>query len=343
MKVVVIGGAGFIGINSAHHFLSKGDDVVIFDNFSRHGSEFNISWIKAQYPSVVIMKGDIRYQKDCEELFSCHQDVELILLLAGQVAVTTSVENPRDDFMINALGTLNVLESVRNKCRDAVLLLSSTNKVYGNLGDENIIEKERRYDFSNPEEGDIAESKGLDLHSPYGCSKGAADQYTRDYARIFGLRTIVFRQSCIYGPRQFGIEEQGWIAWFMIASALGRPITIYGDGKQVRDVLFVDELIHAFTLAFENIDRTAGQIYNIGGGRKYTLSLLEFIVLLEKITGNKLPIRYEGWRSGDQKIYVSNIRKANDHFGWEPIIPMEEALSNTYCWIKRNKEVFPAE
>src|SRR5229473_1426803 len=229
------------------------------------------------------------------------------LLAAGQVAVTTSVTDPRTDFDINALGTLNVLEAARLAGRRPPIVTTSTNKVYGELEQVAVVEERRRYRFADRPDG-ISEDQPLDFHSPYGCSKGAADQYVRDYARIYGLPTVVFRMSCIYGPRQFGTEDQGWVAHFVISALTGKPITIYGNGKQVRDVLFVDDLVRAFRLAADNIDTVAGEVFNIGGGPPNTLSVWdEFGELLRGLTNRTITVEFEDWRPGDQPCYVSNI------------------------------------
>jgi CDP-paratose 2-epimerase len=262
-----------------------------------------------------------------------------VLHLAAQVAVTTSVTAPREDFEINALGTFNVLEAVREAGITAPLLYSSTNKVYGEMTDVGVGEQNGRYGYQTLPSG-VSEHRNLDFHSPYGCSKGAADQYVIDYHRIYGLRTIVFRQSCIYGYRQFGAEDQGWVAWFMIASQLGRPITVYGDGKQVRDVLFVDDLLDAYDAAFAAGDRAVGQAYNIGGGTENVLSLLELLSYIEKRQNRKLPYKFAGWRPGDQKVFVSDIRKAQAELGWAPKTDCVRGLGLLYDWVSENQGLF---
>lgn len=338
MKVLVTGGAGFIGVNAAHHFLKKGDEVIIFDNFSRKGSIENKKWIKEQqFKTLSIVEGDIR--TDTKELTKLSADVDLILHLAGQVAVTTSVENPREDFEINALGTFNVLESVRLSGNNPVFIYSSTNKVYGGLEDVKIEETNTRYEFKKMKNG-VSEQQMVDFHSPYGCSKGAADQYVRDYSRIYGLKTIVFRQSCIYGPRQFGIEDQGWVAWFIIALTLGKKIHIYGNGKQVRDILYVADLVNAYELAFKNIHKTKGQIYNIGGGQSNTISVWdEFKPILEDLFQKKITATYAKQRPGDQPIYISDITKARNEFGWKPTTDVKEGIKMLYEWVAANKSL----
>ncbi len=341
MKTVFItGGAGFIGINTANYYLDKGYKVIIFDNFSREGSKKNIAWLKKEFrnKSFSVVKGDIRY--DLEKLGKLVKSADLILHLAAQVAVTTSVLNPRDDFETNALGTFNVLEAVRKSGNNPILIYSSTNKVYGGLEDLKIVERSTRYTFKDLPNG-VSEERCLDFHSPYGCSKGTADQYVRDYARIYGLNTIVFRQSCIYGPHQFGVEDQGWVAWFIIALTLGKEITIYGNGKQVRDLLYVKDLVRAYDMASKNIEKTKGQIYNIGGGAKNTISIwYDFKPILEKLFNKKITPKFSKWRPGDQPIYVSDTRKAERDFGWISAVDVETGIEKLYNWIKINRNLF---
>ena len=338
MKILITGGAGFIGVNSAHHFAKKGHRVVIFDNLSRMGSKKNLEWILSEC-EVEFFKGDLRKFVDLVDVFSNYGKFDLILHIAAQVAVTTSVTDPYDDFEINALGTFNFLETTRRYSPDAAFIYASTNKVYGEMKDLNIMKSNGRYMYQNLS-GGVDESRNLDFHSPYGCSKGAADQYCRDYHRIYGLKTIVLRQSCIYGYRQFGIEDQGWVAWFCIASALGKPITIYGDGKQIRDILFIDDLINAFELVYKNRNKTAGQIYNIGGGPENTMSLHELLEVLEKQKGEKISVSYDDWRPGDQKVFVGNVAKAKKELGWEPTINPNEGVEALYKWVVENRNLF---
>ena len=288
VNVLITGGAGFIGCNLAARCLKKGNNVTIFDNFSRNGSKTNLSWLKSNFSNINIIKGDIRNKPEVDKVMN--GDIELIFHLAGQVAVTTSVKNPFDDFENNCLGTLNILESIRKSKNDPIMIYSSTNKVYGGMENVKVIKKENEYAYEDYPNG-IDESFLLDFQSPYGCSKGAADQYTRDYARIYGLKTIVFRKSCIYGYRQFGIEDQGWLAWFAIRSVLNKPITIYGDGKQVRDVLFIEDLCNAYEKAIESINKTRGQIYNIGGGPENKISILKALKIINEAT-NKINISF---------------------------------------------------
>lgn len=337
MKLLIVGGAGFIGTNSAEYFLKKGHEVTLLDDLSRKGSEKNIEFLKSSYPSVEFVKADIT--KDQEALDVAVEGKDLVLHLAAQVAVTTSVEDPRSDFNINALGTFNVLEAIRKSKSQPAIIYSSTNKVFGGMEDLGVEEKEGRYQYSGLPYG-VSEERPLDFHSPYGCSKGAADQYVRDYSRIYGIKSVVFRQSCIYGKHQFGIEDQGWVAWFTIAALLEKPLTIYGDGKQVRDVLFADDLARAYELAFENIDKTASQVYNIGGGPDNQLSLLELLEQLESAFDKKIPTAKGDWRPGDQKVFVCDIRKAEKDFGWKPEIDVKSGVAQLASWIKDNEELF---
>lgn len=331
MRYLITGGAGFIGINYAHRLLNRGEEVVIYDNLSRPGTEKNLEWLRSEYGDRVfrLIVADIR---DLEALRAAARGVDVIVHLAAQVAVTTSVADPRTDFEVNALGTFNVLEAARLSGRNPIVLYASTNKVYGAMEDVAMVEEETRYRYRDLPMG-VPESQLLDFHSPYGCSKGAGDQYVRDYARIYGLPTVVFRQSCIYGPHQQGMEDQGWVAWFIIAAVTGRPITIYGDGKQVRDVLFIEDLLDVYDAAVARIDVAAGQVYNIGGGPQNTMAVwAEFGPLLERFLDRPIPVSYEDWRPGDQRVYISDIRKARRELGWVPRVGVEEGIRRLYEW-----------
>lgn len=340
MKWLIAGGAGFIGCNLADRLLRDGHEVVVLDNLSRAGSARNLDWLLERHGHVPFVALDIRDERALIHTLGEHDDADVIAHLAGQVAVTTSVADPRLDFEINALGTLNLLEAVRTVGREPIVLYASTNKVYGAIEDACVVEEERRYRFASLPQG-VSEQTPLDFHSPYGCSKGAADQYVRDYHRIYGLRTVVFRKSCIYGPRQFGVEDQGWVAWLIIAAVLGQPITIYGDGKQVRDVLYIDDLVDAYLAAVEHIAVTQGQIYNMGGGPGRTLAVWrEFGPLLERLLGCAVPVRYADWRPGDQKVYVSDITKAHRDFGWQPRVGVEEGVRRLLSWVMANRHIF---
>src|SRR5574341_571568 len=261
---LVTGGAGFIGSNYVYRLVQRGERVTIYDNLSRAGAPRNLTWLQDTFGKNAfrLITGDVR---SADQMEDAAKDADVIVHLAGQVAVTTSVTNPRDDFEPNALGTFNALEAARLSERNPIFIYASTNKVYGGMDNVEIIEEATRWRYKDLIAG-CPETQPLDFHSPYGNSKGSGDQYTRDYARIYGLRSVVFRQSCIYGPRQFGIEDQGWLAWMMIGAVTGKPITIYGDGKQVRDVLHVSDLLDAYDAAIEKIDNVKGEVYNIGGG-----------------------------------------------------------------------------
>lgn len=336
-EMLIIGGAGFIGVNAADFFVARGWRVSVLDNLSRRGADRNLDWLRRRR-NVGFTKADIRDAAAMDTTLG-ERGYDAVLHLAGQVAVTSSVANPREDFEINALGTLNVLEAVRRHSPQAALLYTSTNKVYGKLDDLGVIERDGRYAYSDAADG-VGEGRGLDFHSPYGCSKGAADQYTIDYARIYGLKTTVFRQSCIYGPHQFGVEDQGWVAWFAIAALLDKPLTIYGDGKQVRDVLHIDDLLAAYAAVFEQPDAVTGQAFNVGGGPQHTLSLLELIELLQRRLGKPIAPAFADWRPGDQKVFVSDIAKLRHATGWQPQIGVTDGVGRLVDWIAENRALF---
>jgi CDP-paratose 2-epimerase len=338
-RYLVTGGAGFIGCNYVHRLLSRGHEVVLYDNLSRRGTEANLAWLRKQHrdDSFRLIAADLR---DFAVLVEATKGIDVIVHLAGQTAVTTSVDDPRSDFEDNALGTFNALEAARQAGASPIFLYSSTNKVYGRMEDVAVVEKETNYTYRNFRYG-IPETHPLDFRSPYGCSKGAGDQYVRDYSRIYGLPTVVFRQSCIYGPRQMGVEDQGWVAWFIIAAVTGQPITIYGDGKQVRDVLYVDDLLDVYDAAIARIDVAAGQAYNIGGGPAQTMSVwAEFGSMLERLMGRAIPVSYSDWRPGDQRIYVSDIGKAKQELGWQPKIGVETGIHRLFEWVVANEALF---
>jgi CDP-paratose 2-epimerase len=338
MNYLITGGAGFIGSNVADHYLSKSDRVTILDNFSRPGSEKNLAWLKARHGSrLKVVRADIRH--DNRELLDAADDADVVFHLAAQVAVTTSVTDPRHDFETNALGSFNVLEAARQASSKPVVVYSSTNKVYGKLADLGIVERNGRYAYQDLKDG-VCENRPLDPYSPYGCSKCSGDQYVLDYGRIYGLKTIVFRQSCIYGPRQFGMEDQGWLAWFSIRALQQQSVTIYGDGKQVRDALYVEDLIAAYDAALRHIGTTAGRAYNVGGGPENTLSLLELVGMLNAKFGRKLQCSFEDWRPGDQPVFVSNIARAGADFGWRPRVGVEQGVERLIEWIKSNRALF---
>ena len=336
---LVTGGAGFIGSNYVHRLLQRGEQVTVYDNLSRAGAPRNLKWLEETFGkgAFQLVAGDVR---DASLLAETAREADVIVHLAGQVAVTTSVVNPREDFEINALGTFNMLEAARLSGRDPIVFYSSTNKVYGGMDDVEVEETPTRWQYQDLPFG-CPESQPLDFHSPYGCSKGAGDQYVRDYGRIYGLRTVVFRQSCIYGPRQFGVEDQGWVAWFVIAAVTGRPLAIYGDGKQVRDLLHVYDLLDGYDLALEKIKTVSGQVYNLGGGPENTISIWsEFAPLLEKMLGSPISVSRGDWRPGDQKVFVADTRKAQAELGWQPQYDVEKGVRQLFDWVSANKDLF---
>jgi len=337
VKVLITGGAGFIGANAAQRFLADGHHVVVLDNLSRVGTNLNLEWLRSLGGRLQFQPLDVRNEREVLATIGGHSDAEVILHLAAQVAVTTSRVDPRTDFNINALGTFNVLEAARQLPRLRAFLYTSTNKVYGAMEQLQIVERSGRYRYAELPRG-VAEDAPLDFHSPYGCSKGAADQYVIDFSRVYGLPGVVFRQSCIYGPRQFGVEDQGWVAWLCIAAALGRPITIYGDGKQVRDVLHVRDLVELYCRAIERINEARGQAFNVGGGADNTLSLLELLDLLGARLGRRVEPLYGEWRTGDQKVFVANIAKAEKLLGWKPAIGAAQGVGELLDWVQANAE-----
>lgn len=338
--VVVTGGAGFIGSNLADTLLRRGERVIIYDNLSRPGTEKNLRWLASRHPKLLEIEiGDIRERERLERLV---RRAHTVYHLAAQVAVTSSVVDPWQDFWVNAEGTLNVLQAARRAPDPPAVLFTSTNKVYGELANVPIVARETRYGFQDGREG-VSEDQPLDFHSPYGCSKGAADQYVRDFARIYGLPTTVFRMSCVYGPRQFGNEDQGWVAHFVISALSGCAITLYGDGRQVRDILYIDDLIEAMIRSAEASRRAPGRIYNIGGGIRNAVSLLELLDFLEGEVDRPIERRHAPWRPGDQRIYVSDIRKVGRELDWEPRVSKEEGLRRLIDWIRENaSQVLPA-
>lgn len=346
-SILIVGGAGFIGANAAERFSTKGYRVIVFDNLSRKGAGKNLGWLKKNLKNFIFVKGDIRRPNDLKKLFSKYRKIDAVLHLAGQVAVTTSINDPKEDFDINAVGTFNLLEAIRTeykltpskKKKAPLLIYASTNKVYGSMEGVKIVEKNGRYGYRDMKHG-VSENFQLDFHSPYGCSKGSADQYVIDYHRIYGLDTVSFRQSCIYGYRQFGIEDQGWVAWFIIAAILGRKMTIYGDGKQVRDILFIDDLLDAYWMAIKNRKKVSGKAYNIGGGPKNVISILELVGFIEKFMGRNLKTSHGNWRYGDQRVFVCDIRRAKKDFGWKPKTGAKKGIAMLYDWVAKNKNLF---
>ena len=331
--VLITGGAGFVGSNLADRLLSAGHRVRLLDNLSRAGVERNLQWLIETHGDLVdIEVPDVRNFAIVKEAV---KDASQVFHFAAQVAVTSSLTDPREDFEINARGTLNILEAIRGLENPPPLVFTSTNKVYGTLSDLEFTKQPTRYAPLDPSirERGIAENRPLDFHSPYGCSKGAADQYVVDYARTFGIPALVFRMSCIYGPHQHGNEDQGWVAHFIIRALTGLPITIYGDGRQVRDILFIDDLVDAFLLAQRHMKKLSGNAFNIGGGPENTISLLELIDVLAELHGGDLSMQFEDWRAADQRYYVADTTKFSDLTGWKPSVGVNEGIRRLYEWL----------
>jgi CDP-paratose 2-epimerase len=314
-RILITGGAGFLGVNAALHMITEGWHTTLLDNLSRPGTERNLKWLNSRYPSdTTFIKEDVR---NASALIDHVKNQDAILHLAGQVAVTTSLTDPNTDFDVNARGTLNVLEAARLHNPEAPFVFASTNKVYGKLDHSNVACKE---------------TQPIDFHSPYGCSKGAADQYVRDYARCFHMNTVVLRQSCIYGSHQYGTEDQGWVAHFVHSILNDRPLTIYGDGLQVRDLLDARDLSALYVAVIDGIDKTRGEIYNVGGGPPNQRNLLEVIDQIGELTHKKPEVSFADWREGDQTYYVSDITKVKRDLGWEPQVPFDQGLKDLVGW-----------
>ena len=336
--VLITGGAGFIGCNLADRLLRDGRRVIVFDNLSRNGVTRNLRWLREKHGDAIeAVIADVR---DAETVQRAVSRAGQVFHFAAQVAVTTSLDDPVEDFTVNGRGTLNVLEAIRRSKHRPPLVFTSTNKVYGGLDDVQLTDAGARYtpsDETLAAEG-VSERRPLDFHSPYGCSKGTADQYVRDYARSFGLKSVVFRMSCIYGPHQFGTEDQGWVAHFLIRALDGEPIVLYGDGKQVRDILFVEDLVNAFVLAQRNMHRISGLAFNIGGGAANTTSLLELLELIGELHGEKPDVALRDWRTGDQRYYVSNTARFGAATGWSPQVNVREGVRRLYEWLVESRE-----
>jgi CDP-paratose 2-epimerase len=330
---LITGGAGFIGCNLAQRLANSGTPVVVFDNLSRPGVERNLQLLRAQYPGrVEVVVGDVR---NAQQLRAVVRRAAAVYHFAAQVAVTTSLVDPRHDFEVNAQGTLNVLEAIRELPKPPPLLYTSTNKVYGAVADVPLSETESRYvpTRSQVAQQGISEARGLDFHSPYGCSKGCADQYVRDYARSFGLPAVVFRMSCIYGPHQMGNEDQGWVAHFLIRALRGETITLFGDGKQVRDVLFIDDLTDAMVRTTQRAHELSGRAFNVGGGAENTISLLELLELIRSMTGRRCSVEFQPTRVGDQRYYVSDVTNLGLAIGWKPTTSVREGVQRLARWL----------
>lgn len=336
--ILITGGAGFVGCNLAHRLLAAGRRVRVLDNLSRPGVEQNLQWLRQQHGGLLeFVRADVR---DAAAVAQAMAGVTQVFHFAAQVAVTTSLENPREDFDVNALGTLNVLEAARSRPAPPAILLTSTNKVYGGLEDLALAVQGQRYlpvDARAQQRG-IGEDRPLDFHSPYGCSKGTADQYVVDYARSFGLTTLVFRMSCIYGPRQFGTEDQGWVAHFILRALRCERITLYGDGMQVRDVLYVDDLVDAFLLAEQNAGRLKGRAFNMGGGPANAISLQGLLDRIERLHGKRPSVDFDAWRTGDQRWYVSDTSAFQRETGWQPRVASDEGIALLFDWLAARQD-----
>ncbi len=334
--VLITGGAGFVGTNLADRLATRGTSVRILDNLSRSGVEQNLQWLIAKHGDLV--RVEVADLRDVEAVERAVAGCAHVFHLAAQVAVTTSLADPIDDFEVNLQGTIRLLETIRRQPEPPAVLFTSTNKVYGALPDVALVEREDHYvpaDETLAATG-IDETRPLSFCSPYGCSKGGADQYVLDYCTSFGVPSIVFRMSCIYGPHQFGTEDQGWVAHFLIRALEGRPLTIYGDGKQVRDILFVDDLVDAMLIAQEQIEVTRGRAFNIGGGAANTISLLQLVDQIAELTGDRPRFEFEGWRVGDQRYYVSDTSLFQQLTGWSPRTSVQDGLLQLHAWLRQS-------
>ena len=335
--VLITGGAGFIGTNVAHRFLSAGQRVLLYDNLSRPGVEKNLEGLCAAHgPLVEVIVGDVR---DAATLGRIAREASRVFHFAAQVAVTTSLDNPVDDFEINARGTLNLLEALRALPERPPLVYTSTNKVYGRMADVRLRTRNGRYEPEDPQlrEHGFGEGRCVHFHSPYGCSKGCAEQYVLDYAKTFDMPAVVFRMSCIYGHHQYGNEDQGWVAHFLIRALEEQGIVIYGDGRQVRDVLFVDDLVEAFLLAHQKIEELAGGVFNIGGGPRHTTSLLELLESIQSLNQARPDVTFKDWRPADQLYYVSDTRKFASVTGWSPRVSVADGIRRLYQWLRETR------
>jgi CDP-paratose 2-epimerase len=334
-RTLITGGAGFVGTNLADRILGDGEDerVIVFDNLSRAGVEENLRWLTRRHGSAVDVEiADIR---DARAVESALKASDRAFHLAAQVAVTRSLDDPVADVDVNLRGTINLLEAARTRTTPVPIVFTSTNKVYGGLDDLRLAEGASRYEPVDPVilGHGVGEWRALSFSTPYGCSKGAADQYVVDYAHSYGIPTVVFRMSCIYGPHQFGTEDQGWVAHFLIRALEDRPITIFGDGKQVRDVLYVEDLVDALLRAEDDAERLAGRAFNIGGGARNTLSLLELLALIGEVRGREPAVEFGPWRAGDQRYFVSDTGAFVAATGWHPRVAPSEGVRTLAAWL----------
>ncbi len=347
MKILITGGAGFVGSHCAEYFANKKNKVVVIDNLmrskifgSKHKSvEYNWDYL-SQFKNVTLIKEDVRNQEAMTRILS-REKPDVVIHTAGQPGVRYSLDDPMEDYSINATGTIILLEALRKANPKGQFIFCSTNKVYGNNVNAIPIQtRSLRYEFKNSK--GVKEDYDIDLtgHTPYGVSKLAGDLYAQDYAYVYGMKTGIFRMSCIYGTRQFGFEDQGWVAWFSIRYFFGEPVTIYGDGKQIRDVLWVEDLVRAFEAFIKSDDKLKGEVFNMGGGPDNTLSLLELTNYLEKVTKRKVKIHYADWRKFDQKVYVSDVSKAEKIFRWKPQVSPPEGVKRLVDWISSNPKLF---
>ncbi len=347
-RLVIPGGAGFIGSQCAEYYAKKGYDIGIIDNFSRGqllhqkftNLRVNVDYLLKTYPNIQLFEYDLR---DYEKIRQVFDEADGVIFTAGQTAVTTSLQSPHEDFENNVTTTLNVLECIRNAHKDIPMIYCSTNKVYGdNINRLPIIEGKEAYSFAKPFENGVPEDISIDrcIHTPYGVSKLAADLYVQEYGKIYGIHTAVFRMSCIYGRHQFGIEDQGWVTHFIVRALFNLPIKIYGDGKQVRDLLFVTDLVELFNLYLKNCMKIGSDVFNIGGGPQNAASLLQILKMLREIIKSEIKVEMFDWRSGDQKIYISNIQKAKNKLGWSPSTPIEKGVKETIQWVSSNMKLF---
>lgn len=344
MKILITGGAGLVGSHAAEYYTQKGDEVIVLDNlmrsqlfgYDKQSVEYNWNYLQ-KYPNIKLIKGDVRNAEDIK--LALDNGVDAVIHTAGQPGVPLSARIPLEDFSINAFGTLNVLEAVRQICPKAKFVYCSTNKVFGeNVDKIKLSESEKRYSYLKKE--GVSEKMLIDLtgHTPYGVSKLVGDLYVQEYAKIYGMNTCVFRMSCIYGTRQFGFEDQGWVAWFIIAALTGKPVVIYGNGKQVRDCLYVDDLVKAYDKFIQGDIKS--NLFCMGGGKDNTISLLEFIDLIEKLTGARLDYAFQDWRPSDQRVYISDIKKACKKLNWKPEVNIEDGAQRVIDWVKENMEMF---